>query len=58
MTIDSVLISVMMSARKNNLGKRKNIPRPIPLQPQISTVHDRLGTGKEKRQWFVIIFVM
>jgi len=47
-----------MSARKSNLGKRKNIPRPIPIQSQISTVHDRLGTGKEQRQGFVIIFVM
>jgi hypothetical protein len=58
MTFDSVVISVLMSSRKSNLGKRKNIPRPIPMQPQISTEHDRLGTGKEQRQGgFVLIFV-
>lgn len=58
MTFDSVIISVLMSARKSNLGKRKNIPRPIPIQSQISAVHDRLGTGKDQRQEFVIFFVM
>jgi hypothetical protein len=48
----------MMSARKSMLGKRKNIPRPIRIQPPISTINDRLGTGKEQRQGFVIIFVI
>jgi len=36
-----------MPSRKSTLGKRKNIARPIPIQPPISTIKHRLGTGKE-----------
>jgi hypothetical protein len=55
MIIDSVFLSHFLfpdmarSARKSMLGKRKNIPQPIPIQPQVSTVKHDLGVGKE--QW-------
>jgi len=54
MTIDSVFLShslfpdMVRSARKSMLGKRKNIPRPIPIQPPVSTVKHHLGMGKEQ----------
>jgi hypothetical protein len=54
MSIDSVFLSyslfpdMMRSARKSMLGKRKNIPQPIPIQPPVSTVKRHLGMGKEQ----------
>lgn len=40
------------------LGKRRNIPQPIPIQPPISTINGRLGTGKKHRKGFVIVYVV
>jgi hypothetical protein len=54
MIIDSVFLchthfpDMVRSARKSMLGKRKNIPRPIPIQPPVSTVKHHLGMGKEQ----------
>jgi hypothetical protein len=52
MTIDAVFFSLssdmVRSARKSMLGKRKNIPQPIPIQPPVSTIKQHLGMGKEQ----------
>jgi hypothetical protein len=39
---------MVRSARKSMLGKRKNIPQPIPIQPPVSTVKHDVGMGKEQ----------
>jgi hypothetical protein len=63
MIIDSVFFShflspdMVRSARRSMLGKRKNIPRPIPIQPPVSTVKHHLGMGKEQCQGFVIFVI-
>jgi hypothetical protein len=38
---------IIMPARKSMLGKRKHIPRPTPVQPPVSAIKRRLGTGKK-----------
>jgi hypothetical protein len=37
----------VMRPRKSMLGKRKNIPQPVPVLPPVSTRKRGLGTGKE-----------
>jgi hypothetical protein len=54
----------VMPRRKSMLGKRKNIPQPVPILPSVSTRKRGLGTGKEtsytsfkKQSWVTVILV-